>query len=73
MLQISDFDISSKDPYLIQLMIQILQNIQYKDEDVRNVSAALLALFMWVKQVVQAQSVAIEEKITLLEVRERIL
>lgn len=52
MMQISDFDISSKDPYLIQLMIQILQGIQYTDADVMKVSGALLALFQWVKQVV---------------------
>lgn len=72
MQQVSGFDISGKDPYLIQLLIQMIDEARVTEENTKNNSAAAWALFRWVAQIVQSQSVALNEKITLLEVRERI-
>lgn len=72
MQQVSGFDISGKDPYLIQLLIQMIDAARMTEDSIKAKSFAASKLFRWIAQIVQSQSVALEEKITLLEVRERI-
>ena len=52
MEQVSDFDISSKDPYLIQLAIQMLEEAQLDEGRVKAVSSAAWCLYKWVVQIV---------------------
>ena len=54
MQQVSQFDISSKDPYLIQLLIQMIDNAQITEAKILNVSRAAAGLFLWVAQIVQS-------------------
>jgi hypothetical protein len=52
MEQVSGFDISGKDPYLIQLLIQMIDEARVTEENVKNQSAAAWVLFRWVAQIV---------------------
>lgn len=51
--QLSNFDVSNKDPYLIKLMIQLIEESKINEDNLKEQSKGAWALYDWLLTIIK--------------------